>query len=326
MRRLRVRTVFDGTVAGIIGAMAIALWYLIFDAAKGHPVSSLELLAATLFGSAGAAPTGVGGLVFHLLAPLVLHLCIFALIGVVAAIIFETAEAEETLFPTMMILVPILEMFSIMILMLIGPSARVSLPWWKFLIGDVMATSAMLMFFLGRHPTLARHLEGPWMGVAREGALAGIIGAIVVAVWFLVCDVATGEIFRTPAVLGAVIFQGIFNPAQVRVTLPLVLGYTALHFFVFALFGIAIAVLLLGTEYEPLFALAAIFLLAIFESFFVGALAVFDQAALTALGFWKILAGNVLAVIAMLGFFQSRHRRWLPRLRERWKAVQLRRG
>ena len=54
-------------------------------------------------------------------------------------------------------------------------------------------------------------------------------------------------------------------------------------------------VLLLAADYEPVFALAAIFVLAIFEIFFVGALAVFDQAALAALGFWKILAGNVLA-------------------------------
>ena len=200
-----------------------------------------------------------------------------------------------------------------------------SLPWWKFLIGDLMATSAMLAFFLERHPTLLHHLEGPWTGVAREGALAGVIGGLVVAVWFLICDVAAGEIFRTPAVLGAAIFQGIFDPSQVQVTLPLVLGYTALHFFAFVIFGIATAVMLLAADYEPVFALAAIFLLAIFEIFFVGALAAFDQAALTALGFWKILAGNVLAMIAMLGYFETRHRGWLSRFRERWEVLQLRR-
>ena len=111
--------------------------------------------------------------------------------------------------------------------------------------------------------------------------------------------------------LGAAIFQGIFDPAAVQVTLPLVLGYTALHFFTFVIFGIATAVLLLAADYEPVFALAAIFLLAIFEIFFVGALAAFDQAALTALGFWKILAGNVLAMVAMLGYFETRHRGWL---------------
>ena len=126
--------------------------------------------------------------------------------------------------------------------------------------------------------------------------------------------------------MGAAIFQGIFDPTQVRVTLPLVFGYTALHFFAFIMFGIATAVLLLAADYEPVFALAAIFLLAIFEIFFVGALAVFDQAALTALGFWKILAGNVLAMAAMLGYFETRHRGWWSRFRERWEVLQLRRN
>ena len=315
----RVRMVVDGAVAGVIGAFVIALWYLIFDAARGQPLGSLGSLAATLF---GGAPTGA----VLMLGRLVFHFGVFALIGVVAAVILETAEADEKLFPTMMILVPVFEIFCILILMLIGPSAQVSLPWWKFLIGALMATSAMLAFVLERHPTLARHLEGPWTGVAREGALAGIIGAVVVAVWFLLCDVVAGEVFRTPAVLGAAIFQGIFDPGEVQVTLPLVLGYTALHFFAFMMFGIATAVLLLAADYEPVFALAAIFLLAIFEIFFVGALAAFDQAALTALGFWKILAGNVLAMIAMLSYFETHHRGWMARFRDRWEVLQLRRN
>lgn len=317
----RVRLVVDGAVAGIIGAIVIALWYLIFDAARGQPLGSLESLAATLFSPTGAAPsTGL------ILARLAFHFCMFALIGAVATMILETAEADETLFPTMMVLVPVFDIFCIMILMLIGPSASVSLPWWKFLIGDLMATSAMMVFFLERHPTLARRMEGPWIGVAREGAIAGVIGAVVVAGWFLVYDAAAGELFRTPAILGAAIFQGIFNPAQVRVTLPLVLGYTALHFFAFVMFGIATAVLLRAADFEPVFALAAIFLLAIFEIFFVGALAAFDEAAIAALGFWKILAGNVLAMVAMLIYFETRHRGWLARFRERWEVLQLKRG
>jgi hypothetical protein len=309
----------DGALAGMIGAVVIALWYLIFDAARGQPLGSPGALAATLFSGAhpGAALT-LGRLIFHF--------GVFALIGAVAALMLETAEHDESLFPTMMVLVPVFEIFCILILMLIGPSAQVSLPWWKFLIGALMATSAMLAFFLERHPTLARHLAGPWTGVAREGAVAGALGAIVVAVWFLVCDTAGGEVFRTPALLGAAIFQGIFDPGKVQVTLPLVLGYTALHFFAFAMFGIATAVLLLAADYEPVFALAAIFLLAIFEIFFVGALAAFDQAALTELGFWKILAGNVLAMAAMLSYFEARHRGWWSRFRERWEVLQLRRN
>jgi hypothetical protein len=322
MKRLII--ILDGAVAGIIGAIVIAIWYLIFDAAGGRALGSLQSLAATLFQDfRHVVPQSAFGIT--LAGHLIFFLSIFALIGIVAAVILETAEEDATLFPTMLVFVCVFEVFSIMIMMLLGPSGEVSLPWWKFTIGDLMATSAMLAFFLERHPTLARMLEGPWMGVASEGALAGVIGGLVVAVWFFAYDTAEGHMFRTPAVVGAAVFQGNFNPAQVTITPALVLGYTALHFFAFILFGIATAVLLRAADAEPAFAVGAIFLLAVFEIFFVGALAAFDQAALQALGFWKILAGNVLAVIAMLGYFTRRHRGWMPRLRERWEVMQLRR-
>jgi hypothetical protein len=316
----RLRTLLDGAVAGLVGAAVIAVWYFIFDAARGQPVGSADALAATLFSN------GIRGGIDVVLSRLLFHFGVFALIGLAAAGILEAAEADESLFPTMVVLVPVFEIFCIMLLMLIGPSAGVSLPWWKFMIGDLMATSAMVAFFLECHPAIARRLEGRWTGVAREGAIGGIIGAVVVAVWFLICDAVTGEVLRTPAVLGAAIFQGQFDPGQVHVTVPLVLGYTALHFFAFILFGIGTAVLLMGADYEPVFALAAIFLLAIFEIFFVGALAAFDQAALAALGFWRILAGNVMAIAAMLAWFETQHRGWLPRMFERWEVLQLRRG
>ena len=312
-----LRLAVDGAVAGIIGAIVIGLWYLIFDAAGGQQLGS---------DASAAAVVGAGGGGTAIFLRFALHFGIFVVIGVLGAMMFATAESNDALFPTMIVLVPVFEIFSIMLLMLIGPSRDVSMPWWKFIVGDAMATLAMIAYFLERHPILARHLEGAWTGVAREGAVAGVIGAIVVAIGFLICDSIAGEVLCTPAVLGAAIFQGIFDPGRAQVTVPVVLGYTVLHFFAFILFGIATAVLLYAAEHEPVFALGAIFLLAIFEVSFVCALAAFDQAALAAIGFWRILVGNVLAIVAMLAYFETQHRGWLPRFRERWDVLQLRRS
>ena len=52
----------------------------------------------------------------------------------------------------------------------------------------------------------------------REGIIAGLIGAAVVAVWFLIYDAARGRPLRTPALLGAATFQGVTDPAAVPVT------------------------------------------------------------------------------------------------------------
>jgi hypothetical protein len=46
----------------------------------------------------------------------------------------------------------------------------------------------------------------------REGILAGAIGAVVVAGWFLVTDVLQGRPLSTPSVLGQVVLYGITDP------------------------------------------------------------------------------------------------------------------
>jgi len=44
--------------------------------------------------------------------------------------------------------------------------------------------------------------------VLREGVVAGLIGAVVVAVWFLFFDLARGRPFLTPGLLGGAVFRG----------------------------------------------------------------------------------------------------------------------
>ena len=73
----------------------------------------------------------------------------------------------------------------------------------------------------------------------RPTAVAGVVGALIVAVFFLIVDVATGRgVLYTPAVLGAVLFlsgdvstaAGSFDPLD---HLALVTGYSIVHGAVF---------------------------------------------------------------------------------------------
>ena len=36
MEHSRSRIMLDGAIAGLLGAVVVALWFLIFDAARGH--------------------------------------------------------------------------------------------------------------------------------------------------------------------------------------------------------------------------------------------------------------------------------------------------
>ena len=51
--------------------------------------------------------------------------------------------------------------------------------------------------------------------IVREGFIAGLIGATLVATWFLLVDLVAGRPFFTPAMLGDALFWGVRDPAGV---------------------------------------------------------------------------------------------------------------
>ncbi len=56
MQRSRSQIIFDGAVAGVTGAIVVAIWIFIFDLARGDPHQTPLLLARELFavGSSGS--------------------------------------------------------------------------------------------------------------------------------------------------------------------------------------------------------------------------------------------------------------------------------
>ena len=320
MEHSRARIVIDGAVAGIIGAVVVALWFLIFDTIRGHPFETPALLASTLLHGSHSAQ------VHHAFALLtleysILHFAAFIAFGIAGGLLLETCETESSLLCSLVIFFVAFEVFFIAVVLFLGPNVMAELTWWGIIVGNLLATAAMLSYFFWRHPALAWNLLGAWIGVAREGVTAGLVGAIVVALWFMGYDLASGNSFHTPAILGAMVFQNANVTDGIKATVPLVLGYTILHFFAFVAFGVALAILLAASEWEPFMALGAMLLLAVFEVFFVGFVSLVDQSALEVLGWWKIVAGNILALIAMTTYFIRGHRGLHIKLVERWATL-----
>jgi hypothetical protein len=320
MEHSRARIVIDGAVAGIIGAVVVALWFLIFDTIRGHPFETPALLAATILHGTHTAQVhraiGLLTLEYSLI-----HFAAFIAFGIAGGLLLETCETESSLLFSLAIFFAAFEVFFIAVVLFLGPNVMAELTWWGIIVGNLLATTAMLSYFFWRHPALAWNLLGAWIGVAREGVTAGLVGAIVVALWFMGYDLASGNSFHTPAILGAMVFQNANVTDGIKATLPLVLGYTILHFFAFVAFGVALAILLAASEWEPFMALGAMLLLAVFEVFFVGFVSLVDQSALEVLGWWKIVAGNILALIAMTTYFIRSHRGLGVKLVERWAML-----
>jgi hypothetical protein len=141
-----------------------------------------------------------------------------------------------------------------------------------------------------------------------EGMLVGMAGAIAVAVWFFIYDLAAGTPFRTPALLGAALFDGLRDPAALTITPSLVLKYTAVHGIMFLAIGVASAGLFALADRDRHVLFAAFMLFCCFEVAALVAMAILASWLLDTLRPWAILGANFVAALVMLGIlFRGHH-------------------
>jgi hypothetical protein len=302
----------DGVIAGLIGAAVVAVWFLIFDIARGRPLLTPALLGSAVFEGItdpSQVVVSIGPVLFYTL----LHGVAFVGFGVVAASLILAAEREPALLIAFAILFAGFEAFFIGAAAALGTSMLGALVWWAILAGNLLASGAMLWYFFARHRRLPEMLIGTWGGVVREGAVAGLLGAVVVAVWFLLLDIAEGQPLHTPILLGTRIF-GAGHPAAVTVIL-----YTIAHGLAFIVFGVVAAALISGAEEQPLHVLGLAILFTAFEVFFIGAVVIAAKWVLDEVSGWALFLGNVLAATAMLWYFFARHRTLATRLIGSWE-------
>jgi len=297
----------EGIIAGFIGAAIVAVWFLIYDAARGRPFRTPALLGAATF--EGVADTANVPTATHLVVQYtVLHGVVFAMIGVLIAYLIVSAQRQPSRLLLIFIALMCFEVFFLAVLTWLAHPVLNELTWWAILLANALAAIGMLIYFFVGHRALGKALLGPWSQVTREGLVGGLAGALAVAVWFLLYDLAAGVPLRTPALLGATLFHGLRDPSALVVTAPLVLQYTVVHGLAFILFGWAAAGLLALADREPRLLFGLFMLFCCFEVFFIAAIAILAERLFETIAWWTILAGNLVASLAMLGYFFRGHR------------------
>jgi hypothetical protein len=314
------RVVREGVIAGLIGAAVVAVWFLLIDSVQGAPLQTPAVLWGVIFQGV-RDPAAMGIALGPIVGYSIVHGLAFIAFGIVAAALVDGAEREPAMLLALLIFFAAFEVFFLALVGFLARPALVVVHPWKIPIGNLLASAAMLGFFYRRHQALARTLLGRWIDVIREGVVAGLIGGAAVAVWFLIHDTLAGMAFRTPALLGAALFEGLRDPRAwvLRAAdLDVVLGYTVVHFVAFAVFGTIVAALLVAAEREPRVLLGLFIIFWCFELFFLGFVSALDTALVGALGWWNIAIANLLAAASMLIFFFLGHRHLGARLLERW--------
>jgi hypothetical protein len=111
--------------------------------------------------------------------------------------------------------------------------------------------------------------------ILEDGFFCGVIGAGVVALWYLVLDTIAGHPLYTPSLLGSLLFQKGASLSNVTVQPAIVAWYTAVHTVAFLIVGVIASWMAAHFERFPTVGIAMLFLFVIFETaFFIFALAV----------------------------------------------------
>lgn len=142
----------DGIVAGILAAVAVALWFLIFDTIRGRPLYTPSVLGTALFsrgafGSIESTPVSTDMVVMFTWV----HGLVFAALGGVAAKLLAVAERAPQLGFGIILLFVIFEAFFTTAAYLIAAPVLQALTWPAVVIANLLAAGVMAAYLWWRH-------------------------------------------------------------------------------------------------------------------------------------------------------------------------------
>jgi hypothetical protein len=151
--------------------------------------------------------------------------------------------------------------------------------------------------------------------ILEDGVLAGLVGAVAVALWFLLVDSIRVTPFYTPNLLGSVIFTGTSAANVPPVTLTMVFAYTGLHILVFLVAGLMAAWIFAVFEDNPQFGMVLLLLVLLFLAVLCGLEIAMMPSMVGLIGTGSVAVANLLAAAGMFAFLLRRRPHALARLR-----------
>lgn len=307
------RFFYPGALSGVLGAVAMALWFLAIDALRGQPFRTPAFLEATILGR-DAVSVAPGNIVLYSL----IHLALFAVAGVAVAWLLSRIRAVPNLLAGLIVGFVMYELVFYSSVSVTGVDIVGNLGWPEVLTGNLIAGVTLVgyLHMMGAAP------EVGWWSIMRrqhilmEGGVAGLIGAAVVAVWFLIFDAVSGQPFFTPSALGSALFLGVTELDAVSIHMGAVVGYSAVHLAAFAVMGVVASAVLTQAEEVPPLLLGAVLLFVAFEAAFMGFIAIGAEFLLGPLAWTSIAFANVLAAGGMGYYLWRKH----PKLRAAFAA------
>ena len=316
MQRVRSNSLFHGVVGGLIAGAVVALWFLIVDLATAGAFHTPAVLAGAVLGREATEPTLRLVVTFTLL-----HFTVFALLGLVTAALIQLLDLHPGFLLGVVFGLVLLDAVHYGALLITGARVLTVLPVYHVLAANLLGCMALMAYL---HRALREHAP-LGLGVLRlhpllgRGILAGLLGAVAVAFWFLIIDTVAGRPFFTPAALGSVFFFGAQSPAEVEVSLGVIGAYTVLHLLAFAVVGVCLVWAAERLERTPSLWLIAFMAFIVLDGVFIGTVGALSNPILSTIGWWAVVGANLIAIGTMGFWVWNTH----PRLQHEFRPMHV---
>jgi hypothetical protein len=162
------RILREGFIAGLIGAAAVALWFLVVDVIAGRPFFTPAMLGSAVFWGVHD-PAQVVIEYSRIIGYTMIHVSAFIIVGTIAALLAAEVEVAP---PTLYLLVVFFAIFEFGFYVTVAILAQPllgSLAWWNVAIGNAIAAFGMGFYLWRVHPKIAATLKLHPLGETDEG-------------------------------------------------------------------------------------------------------------------------------------------------------------
>jgi hypothetical protein len=160
-------TMAEGTDVGIIGGLAVALWFLILDTLAGHPFQTPSLLGQVLL--FGESNPDTGQLVFGaILVYTAFHFAVFALFGMGLVYLVHWGVRDPVVRYALLPVFLVFEVLFYGLLEVFSERTHELFPFWAVVMANTLAAVCMGAFLWKRHPDFRAAVRETPLGDAPQ--------------------------------------------------------------------------------------------------------------------------------------------------------------
>lgn len=154
----RASVLREGTIAGLLGAGTVALWFFVIDLARGKPLLVPSALGHLIFHATGSA--GNEGRTAHVVAYTIVHVLAFIVVGVIASAILRRGERAPSVLAGGLLLFAVFEAAFYVVTSVLTQSQTLGLPaWYLVASGNLVAALVMGRYLWKAYPSLRADLD-----------------------------------------------------------------------------------------------------------------------------------------------------------------------